>query len=102
MSYAWLDYPIGRLDFIMAEEKPDGYARRAVAALFVDAARRGWDVVHAALYIARRTENWNTTIRLALTPPPDVIEKWGERGWMVQPLPDSVRAQLLELLPCPA
>lgn len=99
MSYAWIDYTIEHIDIVVAEAKPEGRMRQVVASLFLDAARRGWDVANAALYIARRVENWNATMRLALTPPPDVVEKWTARGWMVQPLPDEIRAQLLELLP---
>ncbi len=99
MSYAWLDYPMPQVDRFVAESRPDDTVWQALSSVFIRAVRQGWDVGHAALYTAWRVENWEVTLRLALTPPPDVIEKWSARGWTVVQLPDDVRAQLMELLP---
>lgn len=92
----WLDHPI---DLFAAQRQPEQALGMALAHLFVTAARQGWDVAHATLYALRRTVRWETTVRLVLVPPPDVLAKWQQRGWLVVCIDDAMRAQLLQLLP---
>lgn len=94
----WLDYPVDLIRSVNVDKGTE-VMRHALAYLFVYAARQGWDMEQDALYIARRTERWDTTVRIARNVLPDIVEKWAQRGWDVILLDDALRAQLLHLLP---
>ena len=97
MTTEWLDYPVDLTRSVNAD-KGEGVLRHAFAYLFVTAARQGWDVEHDNLYAARRTERWDTTVRIARDVPAEIVDKWALRGWTIMHIDDEMRAQLLRLL----
>lgn len=96
--YTWFDYPIPNVNLTTYAFDEVALTNEVIAHIFVHAARQGWDVEHAPLYIGRRVEKWDITLRLALAPPDDVLTKWEERGWKMQPLPNDIRTRLLSLV----
>lgn len=97
MIYDYFDYPLSEHELIVSDMKLDAFIRKVLAVLFKRAIDDGWDVERAPLLMLRRQVEYTITYRLARVPNDDVFEKWIERGWSCEPLPDWIREQLLNV-----
>lgn len=92
----YLDCPV---DLMRSDLDTATIMRHVLYELCVTAARQGWNIEDGSLYVLRRTERWDMTVRLARAPTPDLLATWTARGWIGVAIDDAMRAQLIGLLP---
>lgn len=97
MKYDYFDIAIPEYEFVASEMKLSAFIRKELAGLFKHAINDGWDVEYAPLFMMHRQVKYTMTVRLARVPPDDILETWVSRGWNIEPLPEWIRTQLLQI-----